>query len=57
MFLCREVTAELKRLTDLLDTIHSKMTGKFKEKDDYLWELQRAITILRRKVCLLLVLR
>lgn len=45
-----EVSAELEKLTTMLDKLHSKMAGKFDEqRNEVIWEVQRAITELRRK--------
>ncbi|XP_019852507.1 PREDICTED: ralA-binding protein 1-like isoform X2 [Amphimedon queenslandica] len=47
-----EITAELARLSDILEKLHTKVhssDGKYDERDDYCWELQRVVTELKRK--------
>lgn len=43
-----EITSELERLTTSLTRMHNKMAGKYDDKDD-IWDMQRSITVLRRK--------
>jgi RalA-binding protein 1 len=47
-----EVTAELVRLSALLEKLHTKVhstEARYDERDDYCWELQRVVTELKRK--------
>lgn len=45
-----KVVAEIERLGSILQKLHGQMAGKFNENEDKIWELQRTITNLRRKL-------
>ncbi|XP_065899319.1 ralA-binding protein 1-like [Dysidea avara] len=45
-----KVVAEIERLGSILQKLHGQMAGKFNENEERIWELQRTITNLRRKL-------